>query len=198
MVKDAPRAKPIPKPAPDARGGRRRAVRVVGRLFRRMIQALMLGVVFSAALAYGWLRSTDFQTRSIRVAVAMLEAELGEEVRIGRIDVGLWPPKVDVDEVDIWSRTTGVRIVGADRIRVPLALTMRGPRIGRLELIRPSVALHITKDGKLAEFRDRARRGGGGKLKELPFVALKVTRGIVPDRPPRGRPRHRRPRGRAR
>ncbi|MEZ4236124.1 MAG: hypothetical protein R3F59_08175 [Myxococcota bacterium] len=131
----------------------------------------------SVALAVGWLRSPDFQARSIRVAAAVLEAELGEPVAIDRIGVRLWPPGIDVDGLVIASGETGEAIASADRIRIPFKLTARGPRIGRLELTRPTVDLHLDERGQLVEFRDRHR--GGRPLREIPFRSLRITDGTV-------------------
>src|SRR5690242_15736677 len=69
---------------------RRGALQIVGLLFRRLIQVLVLAVLVAVALAVGWLRSEDFQVRAIRVVETMLETATGEHATLSRVRVQFW------------------------------------------------------------------------------------------------------------
>ncbi|MEQ1500899.1 MAG: translocation/assembly module TamB domain-containing protein [Myxococcota bacterium] len=183
MVKDAPLPTRQLQPHPKRP---RAPLRLVGLLFRRVVQILLLAVLVAIALAVGWLRSPDFQERAIRVVETGIERELGEPVTLTRVRVGFWRPHVDVDGFHVFSGTTGDTILSAERIRIPLALTWRGPKIGELDLQRPTVHLHVEADGKLREFQNRHPLPGRPKMKELPFTSIRIVDGSVTVEHPQG------------
>lgn len=175
MVKDAPtpRTQKI-RPARRRRG----PLRVVGKVFQRLVQVLFVGVMIAVALAVGWLRSPDFQVRATRTVEKVIEKAVGEETTLTRVRVRFWPPGVEVEGFHLFSGETGDTIVSAEQVRIPLHLGWSGPKIGRLYLQRPTIALHLEKDGKLREFRNRAT-GGGRPLTELPWTSIRIVDGTV-------------------
>lgn len=154
-------------------------------VFRRLIQVLVVGVMITVALAVGWLRSPDFQVRATRTVEKVTETAVGEEATLTRVRVRFWPPGVEVEGFHLFSGDTGDTIVSAEQIRIPLHLGWSGPKIGRLYLQRPTIALHLEADGKLREFRGRAR-GGGRPLTELPWTSLRIVDGTLRIEHPEG------------
>ncbi|MBA2322427.1 MAG: hypothetical protein H0V89_14880, partial [Deltaproteobacteria bacterium] len=73
-------------------------------------------------------------------------------------------------------------IASVERIRIPFVLRNGGPAIGRLQLQRPVVQLHVGEDGKLQELckpsPDEEKREAN-PLKRLPFGSLDVVDGAV-------------------
>ncbi|MEQ1564026.1 MAG: translocation/assembly module TamB domain-containing protein [Myxococcota bacterium] len=183
MVKEAPKSKAPPAvlpatPAPaEPRSPRRRPVKVVGRLFRRVAQVLLLSVVVLVALAVGWLRSDDFQIRAMGVAENLIETALGEEATLTRVSVQFWPPGVDVEGFHVFSAETGETLLSAEQIQVPLAIGWTGPRVGQITLRGPTIHLQLDERGKLVEFENR--RTGGRPLRRLPWSSLRVLDGTV-------------------
>src|SRR5688572_26619736 len=76
---------------------RRGALAVVGLVFRRVVQVLVLAILVLLALTVGWLRSPDFQVRATRVVESMIETATGERASLSRIRVQFWRPAVHVD-----------------------------------------------------------------------------------------------------
>src|SRR5688572_4527254 len=101
---------------------RRKALAVVGLLFRRVVQVLVLAVLVLVALAVGWLRSPDFQVRATRVVESVIETATGERASLSRIRVQFWRPAVHVDGFSLTSADTGQSIVSAEQITIPIEL----------------------------------------------------------------------------
>jgi hypothetical protein len=177
MVKDPERALVTPIPPRRKRG----ALRVVGLLFRRLVQVLVLSMLVLAALTVGWLRSPDFQVRAIRAVETLIESATGERASLSRVRVQIWRPAVHVDGFELTSAQTGDTIVRAERITIPLTIKLGKLGvgklgIGRLHLQKPEVHLHLDEKGKLVEFANR-KRGGNRPLTELPWTNLAVVDG---------------------
>ena len=175
-------SRPAVQPAAPTEDGAPAARRPVGRRITRglvrLSQAALLLVIVSTGLLLGWLYSPDFQRRSITLTEGLLENALGEAVDIRRINVAVWPPGLTAVGVDIAHPATGDTIIAADRLRIPVKLTLAGPRIGVVRLDRPTVHLHVDEDG-LREFRSMSRAAPDQRrpLRRLPFAGVNVIDG---------------------
>jgi TamB, inner membrane protein subunit of TAM complex len=162
-------------PARRPRRRRGKPLRVLARLFGRMFQGLALLALTLAALALGWLKSEDFQVLATHRAEQMIETALGERATLTRVSVEFWPPGIQIEGFHVFSGETDETILSAERIRVPIALTWTGPRMGLVTLQRPVVHLHVDSTGKLVEFQNRVRTGQ--RLTRLPWNGLRVLDG---------------------
>src|SRR5262245_2426233 len=106
MVKD-PQPPELTPVSPSKPRKRRGALAVVGLLFRRVVQVLVLAVLVLVALAVGWLRSPDFQLRSIRAVETLLESVTGERASLREIRVQFWRPAIHVEGFSLASAETG-------------------------------------------------------------------------------------------
>lgn len=143
-----------------------------------LVRTLVVGVLVSVGLMVAltiWLGSDDFQVRAKLLAEVAIEHQLGEQLSVSRLDLRYFPPSVDIQGINLFHEPTGDTILSAERIQIPIVLTTRGPRLGRLRLQRPVLQLHLEEDGTLRELRDRKR--GGRPLEELPFESLEIVDG---------------------
>jgi hypothetical protein len=154
------------------------------RLFRLfLLIAVQIPILISLAafvVVVSWTRSDDFQRRSVDLLEAIVEDTSGEEATINEVRILFWPPAVEVDGFHLHNRITSDTIISIERARVPLVLRDGGVKIGKLELQRPRVQLHLGKDGKLLEFRSLKKRDPNAPkrpLKELPWSSIALSDG---------------------
>jgi hypothetical protein len=143
--------------------------------------ASLLGVVLAVLLgALLWyLRTDDFQRQATRAIEAAVEAQTCEQVTLGAVHVGLFPPVVEIERLHVWDEASDETILSADSIRVPI-VARRGIGIGQLALARPFVQVHVGEEG-LVEFAGCGKPGDGGgePLTEIPWSSLLVTDGTI-------------------
>ncbi len=142
---------------------------------RRRRSILLLAPVVVIGGSLGVLQSdlvTRFAARALEEAV---EAAIGEEVTIGRIEVGYLPPVVEVQGVVISHPATGDTIAAVRAIRVEPGLDGWRPILKRLTVDAPQVALHVDEDG-LREFRGIPKGASKARPSQLPWREL-VLRG---------------------
>jgi len=166
-----------PAPAP-------RRKRPLGRVLRWLGVLLALVVVSSVVTGVIWVKSDDFQARTVPVVERLVESRTGEAFSLERIDVQFWPPAVELEEPRLWHIETHDVIASARRIRAPLVLRAGGPRLGKLTIEAPLVELHV-EEGGLREFRDLST--GGGKMQRVPWTSLEVRDGTIRVHIPEGR-----------
>ncbi|MBA2319575.1 MAG: hypothetical protein H0V89_00340, partial [Deltaproteobacteria bacterium] len=130
---------------PRKRGWARTIARVFGSA------SLLLALIATTAffLFAGWLRSDHFQRWVGRQAETRLERLTCEQATLSRVQVSFVPPFVAIDGLHVWSEASDETIASVERIRIPFVLRNGGPAIGRLQLQRPVVQLHVGEDGKL-------------------------------------------------
>ncbi|MFN7144220.1 MAG: hypothetical protein ACK4YP_10610, partial [Myxococcota bacterium] len=108
-----------------------------------------------AGLAAGLLVlvQSDLVTRVVaRAAEEALEAATGEELTIGRIEVGYVPLRVEVQGIVLSHPPTGDTIAAVRSIRAEPGFDGWKPVLRRVTIDAPQVALHLDADG-LREFR---------------------------------------------
>jgi hypothetical protein len=160
---------------PRRRSWWRRLGRLVGFALTSTAMLLLIGFGVFA----GWLRSDHFQRWIGKQAEILLERETGEQATLTTVRVSFIPPAVAIDGLHVWHEETDETIASVERIRIPLVLRNGGPAIGRLQLQRPVLQLHVEADGKLREFRNRAVHEKGKPLERLPFGSLDVVDGAI-------------------
>lgn len=159
-----------------AKQGRRRIwLWLVGALLLLVLAALMTFVL--------WLRSDDFQRRATAIATQVLSSQTGEVATVEQVRVRFWPPSIRADGVALHT-ADGREIATLEHVRAPLALQGGSVGIGRLQLVEPTLSLHLDEKGRLLEFQG-APRGGGG-LQRLPWRSLEITEGRVRIEHPEG------------
>lgn len=105
------------------------------------------------------------------------EAATGEDVTVGRVEVGYLPLEVAVRGLVVTHPPTGDVIATVGAIIVAPGLDGVRPVLRTLTLDAPQVALHVDADG-LREFRSLAKGQGGGGSGELPWRELVVRDGL--------------------
>jgi hypothetical protein len=119
---------------------------------------------------------SDLVTRLAGNAIQVVaERALGEEVTIGAVTVGYFPPEVGLQGVVISHRADGERIVGVHSVRARFGVKDWKPGLVELVVERPDVRLHLDADG-LREFRD-AVSSGSAPPKRFPWLGLTVLDG---------------------
>lgn len=130
-----------------------------------------------AGVSVAFVLQSELMARLLaRVAGRALSPLLGEDVTIAAIDVDLWPLAVDVAGAVVTHPATGDTVLAVPRARATVAFDGLRPHLGRVDLTRPLVELHLDPDG-LREFRALAGRGGGGDTDELPWDELHIREG---------------------
>ena len=141
---------------------------------RRWLRRLGGLGVFLAALV-GFLRSETASRVLARAVERAVEGLLGEEVTVGRVQIELFPPAVELSGLLLTHPATGDTIASAASLRATLGWIHHHPTIGRLTLTRPLVELHVDADG-LREFRE-LKGGDGAPPSELPWRELAIDDG---------------------
>ncbi|MBW2254341.1 MAG: translocation/assembly module TamB domain-containing protein, partial [Deltaproteobacteria bacterium] len=159
-----------------------RRKRPLGRLLRWLGVLLILVLISSVVTAVIWVKSDDFQARTVPVVERLVEGQTGEAFTLKRIDLQFWPPAVELEKPRLWHIETQEVIVSAHRVRAPLVLRAGGPRLGKLTIDALLVELHL-EEGGLREFRQLS--SGGGKLERVPWSSLEIRDGTfrlhIPD-----------------
>ncbi|MBW1879026.1 MAG: hypothetical protein JRJ84_11740, partial [Deltaproteobacteria bacterium] len=159
-----------------------RRKRPLGRLLRWLGVLLILVLISSVVTAVIWVKSDDFQARTVPVVERLVEGQTGEAFTLKRIDLQFWPPAVELEKPRLWHIETQEVIVSAHRVRAPLVLRAGGPRLGKLTIDALLVELHL-EEGGLREFRQLS--SGGGKLEQVPWSSLEIRDGTfrlhIPD-----------------
>jgi hypothetical protein len=166
-----------PEPKSDSRPWRKRLARFIV-VVTLQVPAMLLLAAFVVLVS--WTRSEDFQRRTVNLLESVVEDTSGEEATINEVRVKFWPPAIEVDGFHLYNTITSDTIVSVERARVPVVLRDGGLKIGKLTLQRPRVELHIAKDGKLREFRNKKTPEPGGPkrpLTELPWSSVAVSDG---------------------
>lgn len=151
------------------------------RRWGRWLAGFLALATLIGAIGLGfWLRSDQFQSL-VRGALQLeIERITGEHFELEGVRIGVWPPAVVFDGARLTDPETAEVIVSAAKIRLPLVLRGGGIKLGRLEIVKPLIQLHLEPDGKLREFRDGAGLGDSGEaVPEIPFSSLAVRDGAV-------------------
>ena len=124
---------------------------------------------------------TDLVARlAARALEQAVEVATGEDVTVGRIELGYLPLYVEVQGLVVTHPPTADTIAAVGAIRLDPGVHGWRPVLRRVTVTSPQVALHLDPDG-LRELRGLRRlpKGGGGgpALRELPWRELVVTDG---------------------
>ncbi len=160
--------------------------RSFGRRLRRALGTFlaMLGLVLAvlALVLVGWVNSEDFQRRTTALVELLVERQTGEQATVNAVRIQFLPPSVAVDGFHLWHDETDETIASVERVRAPLVLSRGGVGVGRLEIQRPVIQLHVEPGGELREFANRLQRDPtkrGDPLRRLPFESIILTDGVV-------------------
>jgi hypothetical protein len=98
---------------------------------------------------------------------------LGEDVKLGRLEVGVFPPEVTVHDLRVSHPVTREQIARVARARLEPSMGPWGaPRLGRVDVLGADILLHVDADG-LREFRAVAPGDDDGPL--LPWDSIRVA-----------------------
>ncbi len=120
---------------------------------------------------------SDLVTRvAARALEGAVEAAIGEQVTIGRIEVGYLPLMVELQGVVVTHPPTGETIAAVAAVRVDPGFVGYRPVLRTLTIDAPRVALHVDPDG-LRELRGLPKGGGGPKATRFPWESLVIRDG---------------------
>lgn len=165
-------APPPPSRPPGARHRR-------GRL---LVGVVILGLGLALVVESAW-----FGRQLSKVLEELAERLSGEEVIIAGAQIDLRRGTARVDGVVIRHRSdrpelAGRTILALERIELTMVLRSWMPRLKRLEIVRPSLRLHLD-EGKLREFKaltERPREDKAGpSATELPWDELVIREGSL-------------------
>lgn len=169
-------ARTPPPPAPRGRKGARYRL-------SRLLLGLILGVLCLALVV----ESAWFGRQLSQVLEELAERLSGEDVIVAGARVDLRSATLQVDGVVVRHRSelperAGRTILALERVELTLGLRDGKPRLRRLEVVRPSLRLHLD-EGKLREFKALTEGQGPAKARpagaELPWDELVVREGSV-------------------
>lgn len=133
------------------------ATRPRRRWLRRLGKTLLAVVLFGAVLVVG-LQTDVFSRQAARVLEQIIEAQTGERAIIGGVRVDLLGRRATVDglalsEISSDPDKDGQTILAVDRVLVVIGWRAGAPNLRLLEVVRPTLRLHLDADG-LREFRE--------------------------------------------
>ena len=153
-------------------------IRAARRWLLRFARITLAFVGLLVLTIVGWLQSNDFEHRVIAQVETSVARSLGQAIHIDAVHARYWPPGITVTGLRIFNAETDTTIVSADQVRIPIRLRFTGgAEIGRIQLLRPVVHLHIEEDGSLREFRRRP--GPSRPMSRLPISGIAIEDGTV-------------------
>ena len=135
---------------------------------RRRWPWVLAGLLGAGALG---LRSETAERVNAQLLEAGATRVLGEDVRVGRVEVHYFPAEVVIRDVRVLHPATGELIADVDALHAA-PMPWRPWRLGTLEVDRPDVLLHVDAGG-LREFR-RLPESSGPPSDRFPWETLVV------------------------
>lgn len=161
----------------------KRATEPAPKRRRRWILVVIPSVLVGGAL--GVLQSELVARFAARALEEAAEVATGEDVTIGRIEVGYLPPYVEIQGIVITHPATGDTIAAVRSVRLEPGIHRFRPVFKRLVVDGPQVTLHLDEDG-LREFRGVPKAASRARPSELPWRELVLRDGAFALETPTG------------